>query len=690
MALSLILAGLPATQPTIAPADEGGDTDDGLDDEAVPEWDEITSDALDEIVVNSTAIEDTAVRKQVVTSEQIQERGAKTLGEALEDQLGIQSGTRFYEDRGGPQGIQMQGCDPKRVLILIDGKRVVGTADGIVDTSQLPLGNVERVEVIKGASSALYGSDAICGVVNIITRDAPTQGTHWHNVVEFGSYNARQILSEIAARPRPDLGVTAGFDHNRRDAIDLDKSDVDTNADRFWSGKFSGGLEWDPDSPLRLEADGEITMEERDGTFSRDFAGLDQPYVYDTPWTIYRPSASLAATWQFNNVDFVTARVYDNYFQSESVESLRDSPARRSRTTYNNYANASLTGAWGLGLWNTLSGGVEFGEETLQVRKSEISANNGVDFAEDTTVEVAPKVSSTAEVFAQDEIKPIDRLTLVPGARYTYNNRFGDVVTPKISLWTMPTDGLVARASYGRGYRAPSLKELFYIFDHSNLGYIVQGNDELRPETSDSYNAGVEITPWDDALIEANGFYNRYDDLIDILLEPIERRGSVSVYEFRNIGRARTYGGEFQASFDFLDRFSALGGYVLLFAENQELDTTLPNRPRHQLKGKLSFEHEDCGFKAVAFADYRSFVYVDDEERTTSPEYVTVDAYVEQRLARGLRLYLRGENLTDTKPDPHNPNDLRPIPGVEIFGGLILDFDFPASNVRDESPLEHG
>ena len=383
----------------------------------------VTEEAMGDITVSDeridTTIADSAIRTEIINKEQIQQSGAKTVGDALEDMLGVQVGTQFYENRGAPKGVQIQGCDPRRLLITVNGRRVIGTADGIVDTSQLPLDNIERIEVIKGSSSALYGSDAICGVISIVTKEAPKNGYNSTIQGEYGRFNAYQGKIEISGRPHEQVGFQTGFDIRGRDSFDMDASTVDTDGDRIRSYHGFFGLSYHPISDLGIKLDGEYLHETREGILSSYQDVLDTTYVYDTPLTLHRPSGALTLRYNFSPSDWVRIKIYDNFFRSDSAEDLKNSPRYRTRITDNNYANLTLDGQMLAGSWNLFSGGFEFSHEWMNVVKKQTDAFDGETFENRETPEVDGETVYQLAAFFQDEMTPAEWVTLIPGLRYT-------------------------------------------------------------------------------------------------------------------------------------------------------------------------------------------------------------------------------------------------------------------------------
>lgn len=615
--------------------------------------------------------------KRVVKSDEINESGATDLGEVMNRQLGVQVNAQSFRNRGAPEGIQIQGCDPRRVLILVDGKKVIGSLDGIVDSSQIPLDNVEKIEIVKGSSSALYGSDAICGVVNIFTKQVE-DGLKLRGKTEYGSYNARQAA--LGLRYRIDDSSTFRVDGAYRggDGYDMDKSTKGTDGDAFDSFKLSGRYDNKVTDKLKLSFDSDLFYEKKDGisSFKKD-SYTEKEYISDTTKTVIKPGASLRAEYSINDTDKIEFKVYNNFYKRTSKTDLRDSPEEEERTTHNNFFNSAISAGILVGDWNLINVGVAFDHETLDDKQEGIAV---VDGNEENNIDtsrsnIKDKKTWNYAFFLQDEMTPYEWMTSLVGIRLSYNKSYFWNATPKLSFEFTPNNRLTLRLSYGMGYKTPTLKHLYYTFEHTIFGnkIAVSGNPDLKPEKSHSFNASAELKFNKNKIFRLNGYYNKYHDFIDVDYDNPDRDGADAYYTYRNISKARTYGLESEVSISFLDLYTFTGGYVLLFAENEDDDTTLPHRPKHQVKARFRFNNKKIGIVASISGMYQSSVYTDSDNDIESSQFFLLHSYLEKRVSKGVRVYLRGSNLTDVKRDASDSDDMRPQPGIEIFGGVNFD-----------------
>ncbi|MFH2010027.1 MAG: TonB-dependent receptor [bacterium] len=627
-----------------------------------------------DVTVTTTRVDepvaDSAIRKEVLTESKLREKGAKTLGEALQDHPGVIVGSQFYYERGSPTGIQIRGCDPRRLLILVDGRRMIGLSDGIVDASQLSVADARRVEIIKGPASVLYGADALCGVIHLHTNDPPARGYRLLAQGEYGSYGSQQLLLRLGGRPTPAVGFRFGAEYRARDAFDMAPQTPITGGYRTRALLSLGRLDVRPLPKLRLNLRLRYGLEHRQGVLS-DPSGRVADTVYDARQIYHRPSATVSAEWRFNATDRITLRTYYQAFLRDSDEDNPDSIARRLRFMRNHQVNVGLFGRVLLGRWNLLTAGFETNYEYLRVDRREVLE----DGRELRAAEVDGESVHTEEVFLQDELSPWTWLTAVPGIRYTHHHRFGHHVTPKLSILLDPLRWLRIRLGYGHGFRAPTLKNLYYHFDHSEAGFpfAVLGNPDLKPETADAWSAGLEVRPFRGCLIQVAGFYTLYRDLIQPTEIAWHDEGFFYVTQ-ENVDRSRVYGLELGVQVPLHRYLQVSASYALLYADNLETGKELPNRGRHQVKALLRFHHPRWGTRFTLWLSYHDRVWVDVQNRDYSRGYPLLNAYLEQRVTRGFFAYLRGTNLTNSRRDGANPMDLRPQPGWLLVAGIRISY----------------
>ena len=600
-----------------------------------------------------------------VPREAIDLSGAENVAELLQDVAGINVHSALYNHLGSPSGVMIQGIDPRRVLILVDGERVIGGAGGVIDLAQLPVCQVERVEVVQGPHSALYGSDAMGGVVHILTRSPQKErGGDFRFSLGSGGMTALEGQAVLAGS-----GLSASLIASRTvlEALDRSPQDPDTDLDAYTNRFTQGQLRWQARPSLSLLASGRWLSEEEEGVFSRYFPPLDKTYVWHFPDHVQRVELGTRAEWQSAEGSSVSAHVSRTWFEKNSREELMGGREARERSTANVLTRYHLRAVKLLRHRHLLTGGLEHSREELEVALEHTLPRG----EQRRSVEVPRSRVEFTEAYVQDDWQVGENTGVVGGARYQWHSRFGSHLTPKISLSHRLSPRLKVRASYGEGYRAPSLKELHFVFDHSNLGYKVLGTPTLRPERSRGLNLGAEFEPVEELGLRLNFFHNRLRNLIQTVFDSEQSSGPVAIYAYDNVGRASTRGIGLGMSSRIGDRLSINAGYTFLRARDRDARSDLPGRPRHALRVRSTWATPAKGRLELKLRRDSS-VWSDAEATLRSPAAAEWDVNTEKPLRGLISLKLGIENLFDIRRDPERPGDLRSPRGRILRGGLLV------------------
>ena len=599
----------------------------------------------------------------IVPREAIELSNAENVAGLLEDVAGLNVHSSLYGYLGSPSGVMIQGIDPKRVLILVDGERVIGGPGGVIDLSKLPVCNVERIEVVQGPHSALYGSEAMGGVVHILTR-SPQEKQSGDVRFSLGSGGLTSLEGQ-AALTRSSLSASLTASRTALEALDRSPEDPDTDIDAYTQRFTQGKLRWEARPNLLLQGSARWLAQNEEGVSSQYFAPLDKTYVWRFPDQMQRVDLGAGAEWQWAEGSTANADVFRTYFDNLSSEELIGSRQARDRSTDNILTKYQLRTTHLLRRTHILTAGLEHTREEL-----EVTLERTLPLGEQQhTVEVPPSRVDVAEAYIQDDWQVAENTGVVWGARYQWHSRYGFHLTPKVSFAQRLSESLRVRASYGAGYRAPSLKERYFIFDHSNLGYKVLGTPSLSPERTWGLNVGAEFKPMEALDLRVNYFHNRLRNLIQTVFDPTQSSGSVAIYAYDNVGRATTRGIEFGLSAQLGDRLAVNGGYTYLRARDQDALRDLPGRPRHALRVRAKWTTPGQGRLEIKLRR-DSAVWADAEGTLRSPAGEEWDLNAEQPLWGSFALRLGIENLLDNRRDLDHPGDLRSLRGRAVHGGL--------------------
>ncbi|KPQ29278.1 TonB-dependent receptor plug domain-containing protein [Marinobacter halophilus] len=635
---------------------------------------------LDELVVTGTRTErkllDAPVRTEVVTAQELEKTHARSVKEALENVPGLQ----LREIHGKPgYEVWLQGVEADRVLVLIDGMPITATTGSSVDVSQLAVLDIERVELVKGAVSAQYGSAGIGGVVNIITRP-PASGLSGQFTTDIGSYGDQNPSGEKADPARysaratiqggnEQLALRLSASHQHSDGIDPEPETWARPGDEYDRTDISFRTDWSPSGNHRLSA-AVARFEEESGS---RFTERNPPFfvnqgkdeaVTRTRYTLsgdHGRNSDLRAGWSA-----VHEILNDDTLKYTGGGVFDDRRAESRLSRFSAHLGKPV------GLSHHLQGGVDFNRETLNQTKdgaSELGAE-------------PRRQRESQEVWVQDTWMPTANLELVPGVRLQNDSDFGTHSAPKINARydLIRSDSLTGflRGGVGAGYRVPNLKERHFTFDHSQLGYIVQGTPDLQPEESVSYQFGGGLS-WNRTMwLEANAFVNDIKQLIQTSPDAEAtqaRNDGVQVFSYENLAEARTWGVETTAGWEPSGNWRLTAGYTLTRTEDVATGDELNRRPRHQarlgLDGPLGLQ----GLSWSARLRYQSKEFVDAAAGTESPGYTTADLKLNYRFSDQLRLFAGADNITDEQRDFSNASeDFRPVAGRFLYAGLTVSF----------------
>lgn len=578
------------------------------------------------------AVGDSAVATQVIRREAIEASGAENLAELLEEQPGLQV-LRAFAGAGGA-GVQMQGLDPKYTLILVDGQRATGRVNNTIDLSRFPAEDIEQVEIVKGPGSALYGSDAIAGVINIITRKT-TRAREAEAHASHGSFDTQDLSGRVGLRRgRWGTGLSAGWHHTR--GFDRDPGTLAT------TGNAQNILNLSQWTELRVRSD--VKLVATADAQQRDLRGVDSGAtraVFDRRNLTRTASLTFGPeiTWAVPARLRVTGHIayFDDRYSLDQRSSDDLDELQRTRDTLGQISaqyDHLVAGK------HMFTAGVETQLEGLSTPRLESGRGT----------------RQRLGLFVQDEWRVLadSRLVIVPGGRFDLDSQFGAYATPRLALRVDPHPDLTLRASAGLGYRAPSFRELYLSFANPSAGYRVTGNPDLVPETSRGLTVGFLVRAGSFAQLEAHAFANDLRNLITTDTTSAMAVGQ-SLFQYINIGSARTRGLEAVFGLRVLRHFSADTSYTLSDTLDRERMRQLPGKPRHSGSFRLQFHHRGAGTMAQLRMGVqgRQQYYVDEDadgvdETLGLAPYATLDLRVAQDLFKGrMSLFFGVDNLLD-------------------------------------------
>lgn len=619
-----------------------------------------------EVVVTGTRTPENAQRSSihtdVVSAEEAKRRGATNVGEALASQPGVIVNPGAYGSLGGVSAVQVQGLDRERVLVLEDGERVIGDTGGAIDLSAMSIADIERIEVVPGPMSSLYGSSAIGGVVNVMTGAPAYPGLSGRFRLEGRSHNGLFAYASGAQRfENAWIGADGSF--FRADGVPRTPAvaELAVPSRERWLTGLRGGLALSEAVEMRIRL--RWTRERTVGVDSqfRPGAGI---YLIDLPTTSDRYIAQLATTYRLGNGHSLRMTMGQQWFVGASEKVYRNSPAgeERSRTGTMQSFEATATLADGARTW-VVGARAEIERYGQRLEKITV-APGGSDVSH--ADEVPSMLLGTIAGYGQLAWK-IGDLTILPGFRAELYRDYGVSLAPRLATSYRPLDTVQLRASVGRGFRTPSAKELGFVFDHSFYGYRVVGEPSLSPEQSWGVSGDMTFRPDSRATIRLGAYANWIEDLIDLDLAAGEGQDGVAVYSYRNFSRARTAGGQIAASYRIGERLRTEVAYDHLYTHDDMLREPLPGRAPHVVTTSL-FAMLPLKVNGYLRGRYHSDAFVSRDAR--SPAWYSLDARLARSLWPSAEAYLGVSNALGIRQEPGRIADMRPLQGRVFYLGI--------------------
>lgn len=597
--------------------------------------------AAQTVVVSATRhampLADAPAAMSVINAEQLAARGADNLQQALRAEPGI---TSFGRTISGRRTVSLRGMDPRHTLVLVDGKRIAAS-DGVVGHSDFQLDwasmlDVERIEVVRGPMSVLYGAEALGGVVNIITRPLPER---WSAAVlaegsvadgDLGGDGHRAAASAAGALGGGlRLGVSAA--DSRRQTV---TSSVDPAISAI-EGRHKQDLTLRAAlSPARGH---ELSLEQREGreersAFSRERSGARR--VYQSVTDVERShgalgwSADWAGAWQAQTL----LRAYRSRIELRNERSNGVAALRPQTLTDDVLEGSAQVSPW---RGHAVSAGFEWRDEALD---NPGLADGGRDVRH-------------RALYLQDELA-LGPVALTAGLRHDDHGLFGGEWSPRLYAVARLAPNWVLKGGVGHGFKAPTLKQIAPEYQEDEGPNTFLSNPALRPETNDAAELGVA---WDTAEWGASAmvFHNRVRDLVVPRL--IERQGPRGLYVFENVDHAKLQGLETALSWRRGD-WTVNAHYTYLDARDGH-GARLEKRPRHTLGLRLDWRAGPwrAGLVAEHHRDQLLASLTPGQPPQPVPDLTWLGLHAGVELGRGLELRAGLDNATDLRLSDRSP-----------------------------------
>lgn len=639
---------------------------------------------INEVVVTGSRtarpIKMSPVTTQVLGGKALVDAGYSNLQQALQQET---PGLNIQKVGFGNE-ISMQGLDARHVLFLMDGERMTGDMAGNLDYERFNLHAIDRVEIVKGASSTLYGSRAAGAVINLITKK--TDKTLSIDAgIRYGQMNERNykhpqpkdflyMFEQNADRPNLQSWVSAGFKAGKfTSQTDVWYSESDAfymyqaeNDKKVYTKEANPFLPHDiivvsnaVRPPMGIEGKEHITVSQKlyynpnpnlsvlvyGSSFFMNTYDLIQDMTFSQArdWTAGTKVTYHVKDW-FSVTGSLHADFYDRFKRHERIDKRQkdyESSIYQPRLTVtSNYFNG-----------HSLILGMEHTSDELTSDRFSGNANH----------DLKTRALKETEYFLQDEWTINPRWMISVGIRTNFSKAFGFMGMPKVAAKYSPDKHWSLRANYSMGYRSPSIKELFFNWDHLGM-FMIRGNENMRPEKNNYFSLGAEYSN-DRLFVSGTAYGNYFRDKIEGVWRIYDMQYN---FEYTNLSQQRLLGLEVLARWSVLDCLTLNGTYSFVdVSKNKgiQVNTTSP----HAATASMDYKYMKKNYRlnAVFSASYmggkkfdvQDRVFVKEENKSYDayfrcdlPQYVLCNLSVSQTFWNKVKLTLGMDNLFNYVP----------------------------------------
>lgn len=630
---------------------------------------------MDELVVTATrtphTLKNVPVQTRLITNDEIRKSDATNIMDLLEYVL---PGIEFSYAMNQQVNMNLAGFMGQSVLILIDGQRLAGETMDNVDFERISMMDVERVEIIRGSASALYGSNAAGGVINIITKKAVAP---WSVRVDSRWANhGSQRYDALASFNKGRVGNTFGFAYTSLDSYDVKGTGTEPQTTTF--NRVYGGHTLNFKDKIALKPCKNFALEGRLGYFYRK---VERSAEVPERYRDY--SAGLSAKWDITPRDRVEASyAFDQYDKSDFYR-ITNLDIRR----YSNVQNSGKV------LYSHVFGSPDYASSADKHNATlTLGADYLYDFMLNRNVGDGKFRQQSFDVFAQYDWVVSRKWEIVAALRYdNFIDKSGGTaivsqrVTPRLAARFSPTEHCRLRASYGMGFRAPTLKERYYDFDMSGI-WTIEGNPDLRAESSHNVNLSTEYFNGGYSVM-LSGSYTHANGRISTGV-PYQKEDGEYYLPYINLDPMDIFNVETTLQGRWSGGWSAKLSYNLTLESSAPTSATpyMPARP-HSLTAHGGWEHRFCrNFKldvqlsgrflsAVKNNEFLSLSTPDAGVRTiTYPAYTLWKLQATGHIASWARVTFTIDNIFNYRPEYYYLN--APLTtGTSFMGGLSVDVD---------------
>ncbi len=492
---------------------------------------------LGEVVITATRteknVDDIPLPVTIIGKEEIQQKAMLRLDEVLAEQPSI----ILVEDHG--TGIQLQGFEAKYTLILIDGEPVIGRSSGTLELSRITMNNVERVEILKGPSSSLYGSEAMAGVVNIITKK-PLRGSRMGTSVRYGTNNALDMSLDGSIGGNK-TSVYGAFNRFSSSGYNYARDNSSNTVPPFHGYTGNVKVDYNMTPKLELKIGVKYNDEHAQDHYITNTGSNDQQV---TSQFLRRDIAiTPSAVYRYSDMHTTFLRLNQSFYKTDTRISITEDGNLYSHDYFDqNFTRAELQHDYKINDRVVVTAGGGITDEWLKAVRYEDKKEFIAGFA-----------------YAQADVRISDRLNFIAGVRFDAHNVYASQFSPKLAAQYKTLPWLTVHGTMGSGFKAPDFRELYLNWTNPTQGYSVFGAEDaayklnrlveageiaevlydpslikaLDAERSWNYQAGIKLHPGTGFDGGISLFRNHVNNLIETFVIATKTNGR-SVYTYSN------------------------------------------------------------------------------------------------------------------------------------------------------------
>lgn len=595
---------------------------------------------------------------EVITKEDIEQLGATDVYSALR----LAANVDVTSAGMAGHNVMIRGMSTNHTLILIDGKRFAGedtsATQNVYALGRLSLSNIERIEIVRGSASAQYGSDALGGVINIITKKSKDSS------VMVGFSTGSEAINNY-------YHIDFGKQGNFSSTFDMRFSDVRKNMQTGDEGSnyygpiqdFNFAGTWDLGNDKEIDLTLGYYNEHTKADYADRYTSTNMQTSKDKKeWYDYRRyDYSLGYSGKTDNSDYMIRTFYSRLDKENNLYNYRNNfPGQMENNLGSMYPkydwDKSTYTLWGIEGKNTmqlndnhlLTFGGEYRQNKVEGTRLSDGGDNVHQVSQIGNGIVSNKYYSDKEIntwagYIQDEWQVNDKLLVIPSMRYDHDSSFGGEVTPKIGATYFISDNSRIKANWGKGFKAPTISELYMAMHRAMGGQTVNvyGNPDLKPEKSTSWDISFEVEK-DNNFGKLTYFNNDVKNLITT------KQISSSYYDqsYVNVDEAEIDGVEMEIGRNLDDKWTIKATSNWLDATDKVSGDRLDNRARNMTTLQLLYDdHDDWGYSAILWQQWANKYHYDDNDYN----FITTNFVLNKKFGKGNRVYAGVDNIFDKK-----------------------------------------